>query len=133
LARLRLFGSVITGTGQGAAFTQLPWVRKSFVATLGIDPFPGTLNLKIEDEGALERWKDLKTRPGIPVLPPPDSEFCRARCYPVRLAGGARAAIVCPDVPDYPEDEIELIAPVSLRESLNVVDGDRLELEVIEA
>jgi CTP-dependent riboflavin kinase len=107
-------------------------VRKAFLSLLGIDPFPGTLNLKIEDGDALRQWEALRTGPGIAVLPPPDSEFCRARCYRVRLAGNTQAAIVYPEVPDYPENQLELIAPVSLRDHLELVDGDRLEIEVIE-
>ncbi|RME49670.1 MAG: DUF120 domain-containing protein, partial [Chloroflexi bacterium] len=40
-----LRGRVVTGQGEGARFTQLPWVRAQFVDRLGIDPHPGTLNL----------------------------------------------------------------------------------------
>ena len=129
---LTLFGTVIIGSGTGSRFTQLPWVRKAFLTLLGIEPFPGTLNLKVEDADSLRRWQDLKARAGLAVVPPADSEFCRARCYPVLLTGGVRAAIVYPQVPDYPEDQVELIAPVCLREALGLANGDRLELEVID-
>lgn len=131
MARLTLSGRVVAGSGQGTHFTQLTWARKAFVDKLGIDPFPGTLNLKMKDPEALRQWKDLKAKPGIAVAPPPDSEFCRARCYRVLLAGDVRAAIVYPEVPDYPEDQLELIAPFSLRERLELADGDRVELEVL--
>jgi CTP-dependent riboflavin kinase len=130
---LTLSGRVVRGTEQGAHFTQLPWARQTFVTLLGIDPFPGTLNVKIEDTDSLRQWQDLKTRAGIVIAPPRNSEFCRARCYPVVLKGGVRAAIVYPEVPDYSEDQLELIAAVSLRESLGLADGDRLALEVIES
>ncbi len=132
MAELKLSGRVTAGRRQGALFTQLDWARTAFISLLGIDPFPGTLNVKIEDADVLRQWQELKTHTGSPVLPPPDSEFCRARCYSVLVAGRVRAAIVYPEVPDYPEDQLELIAPVSLRESLSLKDGDRLELEVIE-
>lgn len=132
MAGITLSGRVASGRGHGTLFTGLPWVRKAFLSLLGIDPFPGTLNLKIEDVDALQQWEPLRAGPGIVVLPPPDSEFCRARCYRVQLAGDVRAAIVYPEVPDYPDDQLELIAPVSLRETLNLADGDRLELEVTE-
>jgi len=127
---ITLFGRVVTGTGQGAHFTQLPWVRKAFVSLLGIDSFPGTLNLKIEDTDVLRQWQDLKASAGGVVLPPPDSESCQARCYPVLVEGRLRAAIVCPEIPDYPEDLLELIAAVSIRETLSLKDGDRLSLQV---
>ena len=129
---IKLIGRVIAGSGEGARFTQLPWAREAFLTKLGIDPFPGTLNLKIEDADVLRQWQELKTRAGIAVLLPPDSEFCRARCYRVLVEGRVRAAIVYPEVPDYPEDQLELIAPVSLRQTLSLEDDDRVELEVIE-
>ena len=131
-ALLKLIGRVITGSGEGAHFTQLPWARKAFLTLLGFDPFPGTLNLKIDDADSLLQWQGLRARTGTVVLPPPDSEFCRARCYPARLEGRLPAAIVCPEVPDYPQDQVELIAAVSIRVTLSLQEGDRLELEVIE-
>ena len=127
---ITLFGRVVTGSGQGTHFTQLAWARTAFLSLLGVDPFPGTLNLKIEDADAMRQWQDLKASAGIAVLPPPDSEFCQARCYPALVEGRLRAAIVCPEVPDYPQDQIELVAAVSIRETLSLQDGDRLSVEV---
>ena len=130
--RALISGRVTTGIGEGARFTQLPWIRKAFVALLDIDPFPGTLNLKIEETDVMRQWHELKARSGSVLLPPPDTEFCRARCYPVLVEGRLRAAIVCPEVRDYPKDQIELIAAVSIRKTLSLKDGDRLSLEVDE-
>ena len=128
---LTLSGRVVSGSGQGALFTQLPWAREAFLTLLGFDPFPGTLNLKLEDPEAVQHWKNLKMHPGYALIPP-HRETCRARCYPVLVESRLTAAIVYPEVPDYPEDQLELIAPVSLRKSLSLKDSDRLELEVIE-
>ncbi len=130
MERLKLSGRVVTGQGRGALFTKLAWARTQFVSQLGIDPFPGTLNLKLEDAEILERWKELKKQPGCAVIPP-DSNSCRARCYPVLVEDRLEAAIVYPEVPDYPEAEVELIASVSIRESLSLRDGDRLSFAVV--
>ena len=43
-------GRVVSGRGQAAAFTQLAWVRERFVRDIGIDPYPGTLNLIVDDD-----------------------------------------------------------------------------------
>lgn len=132
MGAVTLFGTVIAGSGSGTRFTQLPWAQEAFLSRLGFAAFPGTLNLKIEDADSLRRWQELKARPGIVVLPPPDSDSCRARCYRVLLAGRVQAAIVYPEVPGYPKDQLELIAPVSLRETLKLQDGNGVEMEVIE-
>ena len=48
----------------------------------------------------------------------------------VSLADRIEAAIVLPDVPDYPPAQIELIASVGVRDALGVEDGDPISLQV---
>jgi CTP-dependent riboflavin kinase len=38
--------------------------------------------------------------------------------------------IVLPTVADYPSDKVEIIAPVNLRDSLELKDGDLVEVTV---
>jgi CTP-dependent riboflavin kinase len=108
-------------------FTRIDWARAAFVAQLGIDPFPGTLNLVPDGAAA---WAAVRARPGIRI-PAPDARFCDARAWRVRLAGGIDGAIVVPEVPGYPDDKIEIIAAVGLRAALDLVDGDMLAFEVL--
>jgi len=54
--------------------------------------------------------------------------FGGCRCYRIRI-NGIGAAIVQPDRSNYPADLVEIIAPVNLRESLHLLDGDEVELE----
>lgn len=132
---LRIVGQARTGLGHGAGFTSLPWVRQQFMQTLGIDPFPGTLNLQRAPE-AIPHWQSLTGGPGLRLLPEKDTD-CGARCYPVRasLAGRApvTAAVVVPEVPNYAPDQVEVVAAVSLREVLGIADGDVVTLETVPA
>ena len=122
-------GTVRSGLGEGARFTTLPWAAAAFRAALGYELHPGTLNLQME-QGA--PWDALRQRlaaiTGIAIVPPPG--FCAAKCFRVRLAQRVDAALVIPDVADYPPDKAELVAPVSLRSALALADGDRVELHV---
>jgi phosphoglycolate phosphatase len=122
-----LSGRVVTGAGQGAAFTRLEWAREQFVATLGIDPYPGTLNLRL-DAASMPVWSDVRARSATSILPPPDTGGCIARCCPARVADRLPAAIVLPDVSGYAPDQLEILAAVSLRESLALRDGDRVTI-----
>jgi HAD superfamily hydrolase (TIGR01509 family) len=127
-SRLTLSGRLARGKGEGASFTRLPWAREQFLSRLGIDPFPGTLNLAL-DAACLPGWQALRASPGVPVVPPvPD--WCEGRCYPVRVEGRVPGAIVFPGVPAYPEDQLELIASVSLRETLPRSEGDPVSVEL---
>ena len=46
----------------------------------------------------------------------------------VELAGGLLATAVVPEVDGYPADKLELLAAVSVRDSLGLHDGDPLRL-----
>ncbi len=122
-------GRVVSGWGQGASFTQLDWARTQFVHRLGIDPYPGTLNLILDAAADLQVWNELRATPGIPITAL-EAGRCNARCYPVRVGNQVPGAIVLPEVRDYREDEVEVIAALPLRETLSLVDGDRLALRL---
>jgi len=126
-------GSVRTGAGLGAGFTGRDWVAQQFRQALGIDPFPGTLNLRVP-QPRLAEWLSLTATPGIRLAPEPPSG-CPARCYPVHASVAGRgpitAAVVVPEVRGYPPDQAELIAAVSLRDALAVADGDLVALETV--
>ena len=125
----KITGRVVSGAGQGAQFTQLDWARAQFIDKLGIDPFPGTLNLVLDSPDALAAWAEWKTSPGV-LITPPDARWCDARCYPIHIAGRVHGAIILPEVNGYSSAQIEIIADVSLRERLKLKDGDALTLEL---
>ncbi len=124
-------GTVVTGRGEAAGFTRLPWARDRFLSELGIDPYPGTVNLIVESGDDRAAWSALRLRAGVPV-DPPDSAWCRARCYPVRLEGWLPAGVVLPDLPDYPASQVEVIAALPVRETLSLADGDSVGVETAE-
>jgi len=128
-------GAVRTGLGRGAGFTSLPWVQHQFRKQLGIDPVPGTLNLQIVPTD-MDAWGALVAGAALRLVPERATD-CAARCFPVRAAVAGRgpltAAIVLPEVPGYAEDQVEVVASVSLREALAVSDGDVVTLESVPA
>jgi phosphoglycolate phosphatase-like HAD superfamily hydrolase len=106
-------------------------------SALGIDPYPGTLNLIVEADEDVKAWEALRSSPGFPI--PPPAGFCAGRCYAVRVNrlrrgfGGQDdllpAGVVVPDVPAYPVWQVEIIAAVPLRETLSITDGDLVTVE----
>lgn len=127
----RLVGRLVTGTGEGQRFTQLDWARRQFVDKLGIDPYPGTVNLIVDDSESIKVWERLKATPGIRIDSPNDGpRECDGRCYPVLVGGQVEGAIVLPEVPGYSPVKIEVIAATRLRDELDVEDGDSLTLEI---
>lgn len=129
MARLTFTGQVVTGLGQGASFTQLDWARPQFMTKLGLDPHPGTLNLHLRHPADLTQWADLKRQAGCLIVSP-DPAWCEARGYPIRIARRIPGAIILPDVPGYPEAQVEVIAALPVRQELGLTDGDSLTLEI---
>ncbi len=121
-------GRIVEGLREAGNFTQVPWVKNQFISKLSIDPYPGTLNLEIIPEH-LARFETLKKTEGIEIVPE-DPSFCSAWCYPVLIAGRLKGAIVLPLVEDYPRNKMELIAPLNIKEALQLKTGDIVEVEV---
>lgn len=123
-----LQGKLSTGQGGGTKFLSLPWVQKQIIEKLGFKPFPGTLNLRLTQE-SIEIRKEL-TETGKAIMIVPVKGFCCGLCYRARIMDKIDGAIIIPQVPDYPEDVLEVIAPISLRKTLRLKEGDEVRLTV---
>ena len=124
---LCIVGRVRTGLGHGRRVHQPPWVRRQFMHTLGIDPFPGTLNLHLAPaamsalavahrEVPASGWYRSSRRTVRRVA---------TRCGP-RSPGVARSRqpSSCPRFPATRRTRSRCVASVSLREVLGLADGD---------
>ena len=120
-------GVVQSGLGQGDSFTQLEWVRQQFRDKIGFDPYPGTLNLRVQDRNGLvglRAERGIRIEPGAPG-------FCAAKCFRVKIGESVAGAWIIPDVPGYPDDLVELMAPVCLRDTLGLESGDLVPVRLL--
>jgi len=124
---LRIKGKVFSGSGEGAKFIQLPWVKTQIAEKLGIIPYPGTLNIKTT-EGNRELEKLLKKQKTIEISP--IEGFCRGRCFKAIFVDNLKCAVIVPEIPNYRENTIEVIAQVNLREKFKLRDGDVIEVKI---
>jgi len=128
-ATLLLAGEVCSGLGEGAAFTELDWVRRAFLARLGFEPYPGTFNLRMSGPDWDEARRFMAREAGIAITPEPG--FCAAKCFHVVVAGRITGAVVFPEIPGYPPDKFEVISAVPIRQALGVGDGDSVSISVV--
>ena len=120
--RLTLTGTVRSGRREGAGFVALEWVASQVERNTGFRPYPGTLNLELPAGPDLDRWRAVRGRKGFELLPE-DPAYCSAWCCRARVEDRIPAAVVVPRVPGYPDDLVEILAPVSLRQTLLLEDG----------
>jgi riboflavin kinase len=119
----KIRGKVAAGLGEGQYYISVGGYRNQFKEKLGFDPYPGTLNLKLIEPFAPTAAGSIE----IEGFRNENRTFGECRCYPVKI-NGLRGAIVRPERSSYPANLVEIIAPVSLRKTLCLSDGDELEV-----
>ena len=128
--RYTLSGVLVSGLGEGRYYMSLEPYRKQFLRHLGFEPFPGTLNLRLGGVDIPTR-KKVDTLTWIPIdgFSADGRTFGGVRCLPCRI-DDIPCGIVVPGRSHYPEDIIEVIAPVGLRDALRLKENDRVNVEV---
>ncbi len=114
-------GKILSGLGQAQYFISREGYSRQFQERLGFVPFPGTLNVLLEEPFPAERQAIE-----IEGFAEEGRSFGECRCYPIKL-NGIEAAVVRPEKSRYPAELIEIIAPVKLR-ALGLEDGDAVEV-----
>lgn len=135
---LTLTGTVTTGMGEGRHYISLSGYQQQFETRLGYTPFAGTLNIDL-DEASIRARAELPAQQSVPIDSWEDDErtFGAATCYPARVECDGRGFepthIIVPDRTHHDEEHLELIAPVKLRDELDLADGASLSIHVEEA
>ncbi len=119
----KMRGIVVSGLGRGQYYLSVEGYRNQFKELLSFDPFPGTLNLKLTEPFIQPAMGSIN----IDGFRDEKRTFGECRCYPVKI-NGINGAIIRPERSSYPADLIEVIAPVSLRKTLCLSDGDEIEV-----
>jgi riboflavin kinase, archaea type len=115
-------GKITAGLGLAGSFLSREGYRRQFLECLGFVPFPGTLNVLLDEP----------LPPSAPaILIQGFSEgvecFGGCRCYHISINGMA-AAVIRPESSRHPPELIEVIAPANLRRTLDLKDGDSVEV-----
>ncbi len=114
-------GKILSGLGQAQYFLTREGYSRQFVEKLGFVPFPGTLNVLLEEPFPAQR-QAIK----IEGFSMEGKSFGECKCYRIKL-NGIEAAVVRPERSRYPAELIEIIAPVKLR-AQGLKDGDPVEV-----
>ncbi len=130
LNQIIIYGQAVQGLRESSSFTELSWVKEQFISKFGFTPHSGTFNLEIKDGGSLKSWQEVKRMRGVEIVPREDG-YCSARRYQMIVAERIEGVAAVPEVPEYPDSKMEIIAPCDIREALGVNDGDLIEVGIL--
>ena len=117
-------GIISGGRGEGRKFISIYEYKKQFIENLNMNPYPGTLNLKV-DENVV---KDLKKSGGIILngFSKNGIEYGRVSCFPVEIKN-EKCFLLLPEKSEH-NDVVEIIAEENLRNKYGFKNGEELKL-----
>ena len=119
-------GTVFSGEGRGKKFAELPWFKRQVEEKLGFSPYPGTLNLFLTGKN-VENRRLLEVSDGLTVEP--QTGYYSGIMFRANI-NGLECAVVIPIMPNYPNNVLEVIAPIYLREKLKLTNGSLAAVSV---
>ncbi|HDI12533.1 MAG: riboflavin kinase [Hadesarchaea archaeon] len=126
---IKLSGKVVTGIGEGKYYmSQLPYI-KQFEKEIGFTPYPGTLDIKLEEDsvGIKEMLHRLPSGE-VQGFETKERVFGKVKFFPAKIKN-VKAAVVLP-LRGHHTDILEIIAAHNLRNTLKLKDGDLVQVEV---
>ncbi|MEM1942362.1 MAG: DUF120 domain-containing protein [Candidatus Nitrosocaldus sp.] len=128
---IELAGVAVTGMGEGGYYMSLEGYRRQFVERLGFDPYPGTLNIRL-DKIYIDLKRELVMYPAITIDGFSDGKrtYGWVKCYTARINDRLDGAILILERTHHDESIMEVIAPVKILDALGLRYGDRIDVKV---
>lgn len=121
---MKIKGTLTSGSGEGAYYMSKKVYNLQFRERLGFKPYPGTLNIIIQEEYVTSIKKCLRGAKKIEGKGDlGDVLYMRAT-----LNDKIKGALIFPVKTHHPQRILEFIAPVYIRQTLKLEDGDTVTL-----
>jgi riboflavin kinase len=147
-------GKIVSGMGEGSYYMSLKGYRKQFKEKLGYEPFPGTLNLRLEDKIYMDKKREITNYPSIYIHGFKDENrtFGWVKCYPAILTLEKEklnknpkskdintkenkeikldSAILLLERTHHDNSLMEIISPFCIKETAKLKNGDIVTIEL---
>jgi riboflavin kinase, archaea type len=129
--QLALSGKVFSGIGKGRYYVGHPEYQARFEEKLGYKPYPGTLNVKLEDRVAIEEMRTFRSLAGTKIdsFTVGEESFSALNCFDGKLKD-ERVTLLLIEITYYNETVAELISPAFLRGKFGFKDGDPVTFNI---
>jgi riboflavin kinase len=153
MKRILFKGKIVSGMGEGSYYMSKKGYREQFSEKLGYEPFPGTLNVKLEEQIYKDLKREITNYPSIYIHGFKDINrtFGWVKCYPAILIPKndennktlksnkknienmeIDSSILLLERTHHDNSLIEVISPVCIKDTANLKNGDTVTIELKE-
>lgn len=134
-------GKIVTGMGEGSYYMSKKGYKDQFREKLGYEPYPGTLNVKLEEQIYKDTKREITSYPSIYIHGFKDENrtFGWVKCYPTILIPGNKenyekmeieSSILLLERTHHNNSLVEVISPVCIKETASLKNGDIVTIEL---
>ena len=130
---LELNGSVISGLGEGAYYMSLNGYTKQFKVKIGYIPFPGTLNIKLNQLQATQIIQQLDDLDSIIIDPFSDGKrtYGWVKCFHAKLNNTINCELIRLERTHHDNSVIELISKTNLRKTVGLKTSSKVRIKIL--
>jgi len=131
-SHLKLNGSVISGLGEGAYYMSLNGYTKQFKVKIGYVPFPGTLNIKLNQLQATQIIQQLDELESVMIDPFSDGKrtYGWVKCFHATLNDSIKCELIRLERTHHNNSIIELISKNNLRKTSKLKTGSKVTIKI---
>ena len=131
-SHIELNGSVISGLGEGAYYMSLKGYTKQFKVKIGYAPFPGTLNIKLNQLQATQIIQQLDEIDNMIIDPFSDGKrtYGWVKCFHAILNNSINCELIRLERTHHDNSVIELISKNNLRKTAGLKTGSKVTVKI---
>ena len=127
-----LKGTLVSGMGEGAYYMGLKGYTKQFKSKIGYVPFPGTLNVRLDQKIHQESIKQFETLDGIKIKSFSDGKrtYGWVKCFSAKLNNSISCELIILERTHHDDSVIELISQMCFRKNAKLKDGSKVSIKI---
>jgi len=129
---VELKGTLVSGMGEGAYYMSLKGYTKQFEKKINYIPFPGTLNVKLNQKKHIEAVQQFDALDGILIDGFSDGKrtYGWVKCFKAKLNKSVDCELIRLERTHHDPSIIELISKRSIRKTAKISDGSKITIRI---
>ena len=129
---IELNGKLVSGMGEGAYYMALKGYTRQFIKKIGYVPYPGTLNIRLDDKkfsqiiSQLEDFSSIK----IDSFSDKNRTYGWVKCYDAKLNNLHDCKLIRLERTHHDSNIIEIISKRNLRKTAKLKTGSNIKIKI---